>query len=203
LFNSKHIFGLQPNITISIIIWIKYGTKKNSIHVSKVLDQNFCMCNPHFLLDKPNKPIFHKNLDVFLFIYLYTHIGNTLFVDNMPYKNMFNDSYSAIFLESFDSLHGKDQYLLRFVLLTWKIFIHSNTMFPPLLNTIPLVGLDVLIDIIQQLWKCYLWNVVGPTNPIFVTIWNWNKKYLINCSSKFCLFEYLKTFLLIKFIENI
>jgi hypothetical protein len=38
-----------------------------SIHASKVLDQKFCMQNPHLLLDKPNKPIFHKNLDIFFF----------------------------------------------------------------------------------------------------------------------------------------
>ncbi len=31
-------------------------------------------------------------------------------------KNMFNDPYSAFFLESFDDLRGEDQYLLGFVL---------------------------------------------------------------------------------------
>jgi hypothetical protein len=35
-----------------------------------------------------------------------------LLVDDMLYKNMFNDSYNAIFLESFDNLHGDDHYLL-------------------------------------------------------------------------------------------
>jgi len=42
------------------------------IHASKVLDQKFCMQNLHFLPNKPNKPIFHKNLDVFFF-YLSLH----------------------------------------------------------------------------------------------------------------------------------
>jgi hypothetical protein len=77
------------------------------------------------------------------------------FIDNTPYKNMFNNPYSASFLESFDDLHGEDQYLLGSV-LPWKIFIHSDTMFTPLLNTIPLMGLDVLIDIIQEFKNCYL-----------------------------------------------
>ncbi len=30
--------------------------------------------------------------------------------------------------------------------LTWKIFICLDTVFPPLLNMIPLVGFDVLIE---------------------------------------------------------
>jgi hypothetical protein len=51
-------------------------------------------------------------------------------------------------------------------------------VFPPLLHIIPLVGLDVLIEIIQDFLKCYFWNAVKPSNPIFVTmqIWNWTKK---------------------------
>jgi hypothetical protein len=105
------------------------------------------MWNSHFLPNKPDKPIFYKNLDVFFSTYPYIYIGNMLFVDDMPYKNMFNDLYNAVFLESFDNHCGEDQYLLGFVLL-WKIFIHLDTMLPPLLNIIPLVGLDVLIKII-------------------------------------------------------
>jgi hypothetical protein len=40
--------------------------------------------------------------------------------------------------------------------LTWKILIRLDTVFPHLLNTIPLVGLNVLIEIIQDFLKCYL-----------------------------------------------
>jgi hypothetical protein len=74
------------------------------------------MEHPHFLSNKPNKPIFCKNLDVFFSMFPYTHVGNTLFVDDTPYNNMFNDMYSAIVLESFDNIHGEDRYLLRFVI---------------------------------------------------------------------------------------
>jgi hypothetical protein len=69
------------------------------------------MQNPHFLLDKPNKPISHKNFDICFSTYPYIHANNT-FVDDTPYKNIFNGPYSAIFLESFDDLCGEDQYLL-------------------------------------------------------------------------------------------
>jgi hypothetical protein len=66
------------------------------------------MQNSHLLLDKPNKPIFHKNLDIYFFAYPNIHIGNTLLIDDTPYKCMFNGLYSAIFLESFDGHHGED-----------------------------------------------------------------------------------------------
>ncbi len=69
------------------------------------------MWNLHFLPNKPDKPIFHKNLDIFFSTYPYTHPGNTLFVNNTPHKNMFNGPYSAIFLDSFDDRCGEDQYL--------------------------------------------------------------------------------------------
>jgi hypothetical protein len=49
-------------------------------------------------------------------MFLYIHVSNMLLVDDMPYKSMFNDSYSAIFVESFDDLPRQDQYLLGFVL---------------------------------------------------------------------------------------
>jgi len=70
------------------------------------------MWNLHFLLNKPDKPIFHKNLDIFFFTYPYTHPSNMLLVNNTPHKNMFNGPYNAIFLESFDNRCGEDQYLL-------------------------------------------------------------------------------------------
>jgi hypothetical protein len=62
-----------------------------------MFDQIFCMRNQHFLLDKLDEQIFHKNLDIFFFIYPHIHISNTLFVDNTPYKSMFNGLYNAIF----------------------------------------------------------------------------------------------------------
>ncbi len=137
-----------------------------------------------FLVDKPDKPIFHKNLYIFFFTFPYTHIGNTLLVDNTPYKNIFNDLYNDIFLELFDDVHGEDQYLLGFV-FPWKIFICPDMVFSPFLNIIPLVVIDVLIKIVQDFFKCHLRNAVIPANPHFVIGQNWNrnKKYLINCSS--------------------
>jgi len=70
------------------------------------------MQNSNFLSNKLDKLIFHNNLNVFFSIYPYTHVRNTLFINDMPYKSTINGPYSAIFLESFGGHHGKDKYML-------------------------------------------------------------------------------------------
>jgi hypothetical protein len=91
------------------------------------------MQNSHFLPDKLDKPIFHKNLDTLFSTFPYIHVNNMLLVDDMPYKSMFNNSYNAIFVKSFDDLRKEDQYLLGFVLLyKWKVISPPDMMFPPL-----------------------------------------------------------------------
>jgi hypothetical protein len=110
--------------------------------------QEFCMQKLHFLLDNLNKPIFHNNLDICFSTFPYTHTSNTLLIDYAPYKSVFNNLYNAIFFKSFDGFHGEDQCLLGSIIPYLENLIHLDTMFPPLLNTIPWVGLDVLIKII-------------------------------------------------------
>jgi hypothetical protein len=78
----------------------------------------------------------------------YTHASNMLFIDDAPYKTMFNNLYSVFFSSHFTAFVGKINVCWGLLSLTWKILICSDTMFPPLLNTIPWVGLDVLIKII-------------------------------------------------------
>ncbi len=48
-------------------------------------------------------------------MYFYIHTSNTLFIDDTPYKSMFNRPSSAIFLD-FDDLRGDDHYLLRTII---------------------------------------------------------------------------------------
>jgi hypothetical protein len=93
------------------------------INPSRVLNQKFCMQNLHFLSNKPNKPIFLKNFDVLFSMYPYIHTNNTLLIDDMTYKSMFNAPYSAIFWESFDSLRGDDHYVLGTIFLYLE-FLH-------------------------------------------------------------------------------
>ncbi len=78
-----------------------------------------------FLPNKPNKPNFHKNLNVFFSKYLYTHVGNMLFVDDTPCKIMFNGPYIGVLLEIFDGLCGHDNYLLG-TILPYLESLHSS-----------------------------------------------------------------------------
>ncbi len=55
-------------------------------------------------------------------MYFYTHIGNTLFIDDTPYKIMFNRPYSAIFWD-FDDFRGEDHYLLK-TIIPYLEFLH-------------------------------------------------------------------------------
>ncbi len=64
---------------------------------SKILDQTFSFKNCHFLLEKLNKPIFHKNLKDFFHLFPSTTFENTLLIDDMPHKSMLNPPCSAIF----------------------------------------------------------------------------------------------------------
>ncbi len=65
----------------------------------------------HFLPSNINKPVFHKNHNFFFFKYLETHAGNTLFIDDMLYKNIFNRPFSAIFVELFKGFGRVENYL--------------------------------------------------------------------------------------------
>ncbi len=51
---------------------------------------------------------FVKTLMSFFSMFLNTYAGNMLFVDNTPYKNMFNSPYNAIFWEPFYGIRGED-----------------------------------------------------------------------------------------------
>jgi hypothetical protein len=45
-----------------------------------------------------NKPIFHKSFDVLLFKSDGTQVSNMLFVDNTPYKSLFNEPFNVVCL---------------------------------------------------------------------------------------------------------
>ncbi len=119
----------------------------------KCLTRNFaCEIHISYRINLTNQ--FSTRTLTFFFVYPYTHVGNMLLIDYIPYKNMFNGSYSAIFWTPLMAIMGKISICWGLFSLTWKTFIHPDTMFPPLLNKIPLVRLDVLIEIIQDFLKC-------------------------------------------------
>ncbi len=108
LLNFRCIFGLQPSVRISIIIWINSSTKHKSLYMfPKCLIRNFsCEICVSYLINLTNQS--STRHWCFFSAYPYIHIGNMLLIDDMPYKNMFNGLYNAIFLKSFHGLCGED-----------------------------------------------------------------------------------------------
>jgi len=67
-------------------------TKKTRINLlsSRIVDESICFKNDHFLPKKPNKLFFHKNLLDFFVRFLGTMFQNTLLIDDMLHKSLFN-----------------------------------------------------------------------------------------------------------------
>ncbi len=92
---------------------------------SKILDQTFCFRNCHFLLVKPDKPIFHKNLKDFFHFFPSTTFENTLLIDDMPLTRLCLILLVVPFF--LDILRVYSNYLLR-VILSYLESLHSSKM---------------------------------------------------------------------------
>ncbi len=68
------------------------------------------------MLEKSDKPIFHKNLFNFFVQLLGMTFENTLLIGDMLHKSLFNPPFSAIFFETFYGSHSDTNYLLQTVL---------------------------------------------------------------------------------------
>jgi hypothetical protein len=79
----------------------------------------------HFLSFNPYKHVFLKNHNFFFIKYPYIYVGNALFINDSPYKSMFNGPFNAIFMKSFD-VYGRDDNYVLHTILPWNIFIIPN-----------------------------------------------------------------------------
>jgi hypothetical protein len=75
-----------------------------------------CFRNDHFLLVKLENHVFHKNLKDFFHLFLGATFENTLLVNDMPHKSMYNPPFSAIFFDIFYRSHNNSNYLLKTIL---------------------------------------------------------------------------------------
>ncbi len=95
------------------------------IELQRIMGQNICKINKHFL-EFPiksncycvnhlthDKLIYHKNIFDFFPRYLDTHLGNTLLVDDTPYRNCLNPPSNAIFVESYEYVPKEDNYFMK------------------------------------------------------------------------------------------
>jgi hypothetical protein len=95
--------------------------------VSRILDQTLYFKNDDFLLERPNKPIFHKNLKDFFHHFPSMTFENTLLVDDTFHKSMFNPPYNAIFFKTFYGFSTNGNYFLD-IILPYLESLHSSRM---------------------------------------------------------------------------
>jgi hypothetical protein len=106
---------------------------------SRIVVQTLCFKNEHFLLKKLENHVFHRNIEAFFSVFLGTNYENTLFVDDTPYKSLFNPPFNAIFLETFYRPKQTIIPYLKPFSLTWKPCI-------PLVCKLNLKGVILLED---------------------------------------------------------
>ncbi len=121
-------------------IHLKKIRKNTSIEINpqRIIGQNLCKINKHFLrfpfkryynhVNHPthDKIIYHKNLFYFFPRYLNIHLGNTLLVDDMPYRTCLNPPFNAIFVEFYKDLPKENNYLMKTFLLYLKSFHYTR-----------------------------------------------------------------------------
>jgi len=69
------------------------------------------------ILNTPNIPfmikiIYHQNFFYLFRRYLNTHLGNTLLIDNMPYRTCQNPPLNVIFVKSYEDVKEEDNYFM-------------------------------------------------------------------------------------------
>ncbi len=79
----------------------------------------------HFLVINPKNLVFHKNLDVFFLRFPNTHARNTLLIYDAPYKSIFNDLCSVVFLELFEGSSNNGEIHLLFIVFHYLVSLHS------------------------------------------------------------------------------
>jgi hypothetical protein len=79
------------------------------------------------LPEKPNKLVFHKNLEDLFHLFPSTTFENTLLVDDMPHKSTFNLRLCAIFFDTFYMFNFDSNYLLG-TIFPYLESLHSSKM---------------------------------------------------------------------------
>ncbi len=97
------------------------------------MGQDLCKINKHFLQFPiksghycadcliHDKLIYHNNISNFFPRYLDTHLGNTLLVNDTPYRTYMNPPSNAIFVESYEYMPKEDNYVMKTLLPYLKI----------------------------------------------------------------------------------
>jgi len=81
--------------------------------------------------------IYHKHHSDFFPRYPNAHLGNTLLVDNTPYKTYQNPPFNVIFIESYKEVLKEDSYFPRILLLYLKFFHYFGFSIPTFVENYP------------------------------------------------------------------
>jgi hypothetical protein len=124
--------------------YLKKITEETSIEINlqRMMGLDLCKINKHFLLFPikvghylvnrlpHDKLIYHTNLFYFFPWYPNIHLGNTLLVNNTPYRTYLNPSFNAIFVEFYEYAPKEDSYLTK-TFLPYLKFIHNSGLNAP------------------------------------------------------------------------
>jgi hypothetical protein len=118
------------------------------INLKRIMGWDLCKINKHFLqfaiklghyhVDHLTHDIliYRKNLFNFFPRFLNTHLGNTLLVDDMPYRTCLNPPCNAIYVESYEYM-PKENYLMKTLLPYLKFFHYFGLSLPTFVELYP------------------------------------------------------------------
>ncbi len=143
--SKQFIVYIWTSISLAkMIAYLRKITKETGIEIDlqRIMGWDLCRINKHFLqfpiivsyyrVDHltHDKFIYHKNRSNFFPRYPNTHLGNTLLVNNTPYRTCLNPPFFVIFVESYEYAPKMDNYLMKILLLYFEFFHNSRLNVP-------------------------------------------------------------------------
>jgi hypothetical protein len=146
---TVYIWAFAPFLKMNA--YLKKIAKGIGIEIDsqRIMGWDLCKINKHFLqfpykinLNRVNclihdKIIYHKNLFDFFLRYLNIHLGNTLLVNDMPYKTCLNLPFNAIFVVSYEYAPKDDNYLMKTFLSYLEFIQYSRLSVPTFVELYP------------------------------------------------------------------
>jgi hypothetical protein len=112
----KYTWGqLQKGIKIASPRKRIFGRELCKINKHKLTALKYSVIG-HFNVSWLAKVVYHRNLFYFFVKYLYTHLGNTLLIDDIFHKTCMNPPFNVMFVESFRHKDVNDNYLVGNIL---------------------------------------------------------------------------------------
>jgi hypothetical protein len=115
----------------------------------------FKIDNNQFNCPTCDTKIYHKNHSNFFLKYHNGHLGNTLLVDDMPYKTCQNPHFNVIFIEFYEDMPEEENYLLGSLLPYLKLFHYSGFNVPTFVENYPFGAIRNLKEDDVKFWTLF------------------------------------------------